>query len=96
MARLLEHPKFVPCPACGNTVNVSTVEVSIKAGKGTIVIQDVPQYECECGSLFVPQETENIIASLQQDKSIQAKGKVKIRYSDLRKKGINSIKKRLS
>ncbi len=95
MARLSEHPKFVPCPACGNTVNISIVEVNIKAGSGTIIIEDIPQYECECGSLFVPQETEGIIAALQQDKKLKARGKVKIRYDDLRKKGKKALSRGL-
>jgi YgiT-type zinc finger domain-containing protein len=87
MAKLDNHPKYVPCPACSATVERENVEVNVNVKGGKIKIIDVPQYECNCGVLFIPQETQNLISDLQSDKRIIINNNITVSYQELLKKG---------
>lgn len=87
MARFVEHPKLVPCPACSANVKREDTKVTVKAKGGKIIITQVPQYECSCGMLFIPQEAENLISGLQKDKKLKLTKDITVSYQDLRNKG---------
>ncbi|GEM_PF-6609254 len=92
MAKYLEHPKYVPCPTCGTIVQVSKITIEVPAKGGQLSILNVPHYECTCGNLFIPQETESIIATQRQDKKLELHGNTKVEYEDLRRKGRKAIR----
>jgi len=87
MAKSDNHPKYVPCPNCSATVERENIEVNIQVKGGKVKVVNVPQYECDCGVLFIPQETQDIISQLQNDKRLKIKNDMVVTYQNLLKKG---------
>ncbi|MFP4457948.1 MAG: YgiT-type zinc finger protein [Clostridia bacterium] len=92
MAHSNNHPKYVPCPECSATVERESKEVNIKVKGGNIKIMNVPQYQCDCGLLFIPHETQVLISDIQKDKRLKLNKDITVSYQELSKKGKRILK----
>jgi len=92
MAQSDRHPKLVPCPSCSATVKREDTEVNIKVKGGKIKITKVPQYECNCGMLFIPHETQTLISDIQKDRRLKIDNDINVSYQDLLKNGKRILK----
>jgi rubredoxin len=94
MARFVDHPEHVPCPQCNKLVKRDDVEVNLKLKGGTLNITEVPQYECVCGFMFIPSETESLINDLQNDKRLEISKNSKIDYHTILNRGKKALKRK--
>ncbi len=94
MARFVDHPEYVPCPECNKLVKRNEVEVNIKLKAKNLTITEVPQYECECGFMFIPHETEVLINDLQKDKRLEICKNTNIDYQTIIRRGKKSLKRK--